>query len=185
MESALLTAAGELLEKEGPDALSVRRIAAEAGVATMGVYNHFDSKAGIIEALFIQGFERLREAMVGLADVEDPYQALREAGRRYRALALAHPMAYQLMFLRAIPDFEPSDHALEIAASAFDTLVAAVRRAMAAGVIADGSPTEIAHLIWSSVHGWVSLELLGMGFVEDQDASFDLVCVSLLAGLRP
>ena len=94
-------------------------------------------------------------------------------------------MVYQVMFLRAVPGFEPSDHALEVAARAFDSLVAAVQRAMAAGVIADGSPTETAQLIWASIHGWVSLELLGIGFVEDQDAGFDRVCASLLRGLRP
>ncbi len=49
-------------------------------------------------------------------------------------------MVYQVMFLRAVPGFEPSIGALEIAAQAFDSLVAAVQRAMAAGVIADASP---------------------------------------------
>ena len=102
METAMVDAAFDLLEREGPDALSIRRIAAAAGVAPMGVYNHFDSKAGIIEALFVEGFERLREAMVTLSEIDDPAEALFEGGRRYRALALAHPMAYQLMFLRAI-----------------------------------------------------------------------------------
>ena len=92
-----------------PRHLSVRRIAAAAGVAPMGVYNHFDSKNGIIEALFIQGFERLREALTTIAEIKDPYEALREAGRRYRALAQAHPMVYQLMFLRTLPGYEPSD----------------------------------------------------------------------------
>jgi AcrR family transcriptional regulator len=43
MEAALLEAAAGILETEGPDALSVRRIAATAGVAPMGVYNHFKS----------------------------------------------------------------------------------------------------------------------------------------------
>ena len=61
MESALLDAASELLEQEGPDALSVRRIAAAAGVAPMGVYNHFASKFGIIDALFMDGFGRLSD----------------------------------------------------------------------------------------------------------------------------
>ena len=185
MEAALLASAAEILETEGPDGLSVRRIAAAAHVAPMGVYNHFDSKFGIVEALFIDGFERLRDALAAIADIPDPYEALREGGRRYRALALAHPMVYQVMFLRAVPGFEPSDHALEFAARAFDSLVAAVQRAMAAGVIADASPTETAHVIWASIHGWVSLELLGIGFVEDQDAGFDRVCASLLRGLRP
>lgn len=185
MEAALLASAAEILETEGPDGLSVRRIAAAANVAPMGVYNHFESKFGIIEALFIQAFERLGEAMASVADIADPYEALREAGRRYRALALAHPMVYQVMFLRAVPGFEPSVSALEVAARAFDGLVVVVQRAMAAGVIADASPAETAQLIWSSIHGWVSLELLGIGFVEDQDAGFDRVCFSLLRGLRP
>jgi len=185
MEAALLASAAEILETEGPDGLSVRRIAAAAHVAPMGVYNHFDSKFGIVEALFVDGFERLREALAAIADIPDPYEALREGGRRYRALALAHPMVYQVMFLRSIPGFEPSDHALEIAARAFDSLVAAVQRAMAAGVVADASPTDIAQVIWAGIHGWVSLELLGVGFVEDQAAGFDRVCTSLLRGLRP
>ncbi len=185
MRDALLTAAADILETEGPNALSVRRIATAAGVAPMGVYNHFDSKNGIIEALFIEGFERLRKALATIADIQDPYEALREGGRRYRALALAHPMVYRLMFLRTIPSFEPSPASLEIAARAFEALVAAVMRAMAAGVLADGPPTETAQVIWSSIHGWVSLELAGIGFVEDQEAGFDLGCRSLLRGLRP
>ncbi len=126
-----------------------------------------------------------REALTTIADIEDPYEALREAGRRYRALAKAHPMVYQLMFLRAIPNYEPSDPALEVAGAAFDSLVVAVRRAMVAGVIAEGPLTETAQLIWSSIHGWVSLELLGMGMIEDEDSGFDRVCSTMLRGLRP
>jgi AcrR family transcriptional regulator len=185
MEANLLASAIDILETEGPDALSVRRIASAAQVATMGVYNHFESKNGVIEALFMQGFDRLRQALAGIADILDPYEALREGGRRYRALALAHPKVYELMFLRTIPGYEPSEHALEVAARAFDALVAAVQRAMAAGVLAEAEPTETAQIIWSNVHGWVSLELMGIGFAQDQDAGFDRSCVSLLEGLRP
>jgi AcrR family transcriptional regulator len=185
MESGLLEAAAELLEQEGPDALSIRRIAATAGVAPMGVYNHFTSKSGIIEALFIQGFARLGEAMLTLAAIGDPRQALLEAGRRYRALALAHPSAYQLMFLRAVPGFEPSDHAKEVAGEAFEGLVAAVVRAIDAGVIAGESAEVLAQIIWASIHGFVALELSGIGFIEDQDAGAQLLCATVLDGLRP
>ena len=185
MEQALLTSAAEILETEGPEGLSVRKIAAAAGVAPMGVYNHFDSKNGIVDALFIQGFERLRRALDTIADIQDPYEALREGGRRYRALAHAHPMVYRLMFLQAVPGFEPSDHALEVATAAFGALVAAVQRAMTDGVIAEAPPAETAQLIWASHHGWVSLELMGIGFVEDQDDTFDRLCTALLRGLRP
>ena len=72
MELALLNSAAEILETEGPDGLSVRRIAAAANVAPMGVYNHFESKFGIVEALFVQGFDRLGVAMAAMAQIEDP-----------------------------------------------------------------------------------------------------------------
>jgi AcrR family transcriptional regulator len=185
MEAALLASAAELLEREGPDGLSVRRIAAAAGVAPMGVYNHFDSKFGIVEALFVQGFERLREAIATTRDIEDPYEALRESGRRYRALALAHPMLYRIMFLRSIPGFDPGEQALEVASRAFGALISSVQRAITSGVLAEGPPSDIAQMIWASIHGWVSLELMGIGFVEDQDDGFNQVCATILRGLQP
>jgi len=185
MESALLDAASELLEREGPDSLSIRRIATAAGVAPMGVYNHFSSKSGIVEALFVLGFERLGQAMVTLDEIADPLGALLEGGRRYRSLALAHPMSYQLMFLRAVPGFEPSGDALAAASRAFEGLVAAVRRAMRAGLVEDRDPASTAQMIWAAIHGWVSLELCGIGFVEDTDQGAELLCASMIEGLRP
>ena len=56
---------------------------------------------------------------------------------------------------------------------------------MDAGVIAEGSPTVTAQMIWASIHGWVSLELSGIGFVEDRSTGFDGLCESLLRGLSP
>ncbi len=185
MEGALLTSAEEILETEGPDGLSVRRIAAAAGVAPMGVYNHFESKFGIVEALYVQGFQRLGDAMAAMAQIDDPAEALLEGARAYRTLALAHPMAYQVMFMRAVPGFEPSDPALTSCTRGFDHLVATVQHAIRAGVIAPGSPTETAQMIWASIHGWVSLELLGLGFVVDQEVWYDRLCEALLRGLRP
>ena len=185
MADVLLEAAAELLEQEGPDALSVRRIAAAAGVAPMGVYNHFASKSGIIEALFVQGFERLGDAMSTLRDIDDPREALHESCRRYRALALAHPRVYELMFLSPVPGFEPSEEAMAISLEAFEGLVSAVRRAMSAGALADGDPTTVAQMLWSAIHGWMALELAGMTFVDDQDAAADRLSSVMLRGLAP
>jgi AcrR family transcriptional regulator len=185
MGTALLDAAAELLEHEGAEALSVRRIAATAGVAPMGVYNHFASKSGIVEALFVRGFERLGQAMATLDEFEDPLEALLEGGRRYRSLALAHPMTYELMFLRPIPGFEPSERAKSVAARAFAGLVTTVQRAMRAGLLAEGDPDLTSQMIWASIHGWVSLEICGIGFVEDQEAGADQLCAVITAGLAP
>ena len=184
VRSALLESAAHLLETEGPDALSVRRIAAAAHVAPMGVYNHFDGKHGVVEALWVDAFDRLRATMESLEEVDDPGEALIEGFRRYRALALAHPMAYRLMFLDAVPGFEPSVEAAWSAANSFQALVAAVRRAAAAGAVADGDPVQTAQVVWAAVHGWVSLELDGMVFLSDADAGAEAMARSLVAGFR-
>ena len=184
VRSALLQSAAHLLETEGPDALSVRRIAAAAHVAPMGVYNHFDGKHGVVEALWVDAFDRLRDTMESLEEVDDPGEALIEGFRRYRALALAHPMAYRLMFLDTVPGFEPSVEAAWSAANSFQALVAAVRRAVEAGAVADGDPVQTAQVVWAAVHGWVSLELDGMVFLSDADAGAEAMARSLVAGFR-
>ena len=53
--SMLVKAAADLLAEEGPEALTVRRIANAAGVSTMNVYSRFGSKDGVVEHLFVRG----------------------------------------------------------------------------------------------------------------------------------
>ena len=102
-----------------------------------------------------------------------------------RALALAHPMAYQVMFLRAVAGFEPSVRALTVATGAFDALATTVQRGIDAGVLAGPDAIMTAQVIWASIHGWMSLELLGIGPVEAGAEGFDLVCATALQGLHP
>ena len=45
--------------REGPGALTVRRIAAAAGMSTMNVYSRFGGKDGVLDELFVDGFRRL------------------------------------------------------------------------------------------------------------------------------
>ena len=165
-----MDAAEEILEREGPDGLSVRRIAALAEVAPMGVYNHFDGKSGIIDALFIRGFTRLGEAFGSLADIPDPAEALNEAGLRYRALALEHQMSYRLMFLSAVPGYVPSAEASKAVSEAFVGLVDAVARAQRADLVSTSDPAVTAQILWAVSHGWVSLQICGLGLVNDIDS---------------
>ena len=73
---ALLDAASELLASEGAGGLTVRRIAADAGCSTMGVYSRFGNKDGVVDHLYMEGFRRLidpqggSERQSGLAAVE-------------------------------------------------------------------------------------------------------------------
>ncbi|HEX3462196.1 MAG TPA: WHG domain-containing protein [Acidimicrobiales bacterium] len=72
-----------------------------------------------------------------------------------------------------------------MATQAFERLVSTVRRAAAAGLIDAASPTLTAQVIWSSLHGWMSLQISEIGFVEDHSAGFTLLCSAVLRGLQP
>ena len=78
---ALLAAAHDLLATEGAGALTVRRIAAAAGMSTMNVYSRFGGKDGVLDELFVDGFRRLAETM----------EASPRATTRWRTSASAAP----------------------------------------------------------------------------------------------
>jgi AcrR family transcriptional regulator len=182
VEGALVDAAERLLAAEGPGALTVRRIAGEAGVSPQGVYNHLGGKDGVVEVLFTRGFDRLRAAFAEVGG-GDPIDDLTEAGRRYRRFALENPTTYSVMFDRAVPDYQPSPDAVAHAKASFTELVRLVARAIDTGALLPGDPTEVAQRIWSSCHGQVSLELRGMGFVDDLDAHSANLSRTVLRGL--
>lgn len=172
IETVITDAAKDLLATEGPTALSIRRIAGVAGVAPMSVYNRFGSKQGIIDALFIEGFQKLQSALSieHHGTVEEQLVAL---GRHYRAFAIDNPTLYSLMFLRGVPEYEPSDDAASVASNSFLHLVSMVEPWIAAKEIEPGDPVEIAQHIWETCHGVVSLELNGIGFLDDIGAHLD------------
>jgi AcrR family transcriptional regulator len=158
---ALLAAASHLLSTEGPDALTVRRIATEAGCSTMGVYSRFGGKDGVVEELYKEGVERLFEGM-GADETDDPLADLRECGRCYRTNALANGTHYMVVFGGAVPGFTPSEEAQLQSLAAFGRLVARVQRAVDAGLLVDEPAERIAEIIWGTIHGHVMLELIGM-----------------------
>ncbi|MFP5318418.1 MAG: TetR/AcrR family transcriptional regulator [Acidimicrobiia bacterium] len=184
VEDALVEAAERILASGGPEALSVRRIAAEAGVAPMSVYNRFGGKNGIVEQLYIRGFDELAGAARGV-DEDDAGAAVIACGEAYWRFAMDRPATYAVMFDRAVAGFEPSPDAWSHAAAAFGELVAHVRRAMAAGAVADGDPVDVAQQLWESLHGLVSLTLRSLGFVAEVDAHRRRLFTTLLRGLAP
>jgi AcrR family transcriptional regulator len=182
VREALLRAARELLDEDGPAALGVRDIAGRAGVAPMGVYKRFGSKNGIIDELFRQGFEELAAA-VGHISGEDALAFIADGMARYRDFALRNPAVYRLMFDAPVPDYTPSAAAMAAARNAFDRLVDAVRLGLAARVITPGDPVEIAQRFWAACHGSVSLQLRGIGFVTDYDSHYAELVQTLLRGV--
>jgi len=90
LRSALLRSAGQILEKEGPGALSLREAARRAGVSHAAPYRHFPHRARLLADLAAEGFELLNAALRERPDGE--------MGIGYLEFALAHPQRFRLMF---------------------------------------------------------------------------------------
>ena len=178
----LVSAAEAVLVREGPGGLTVRAVAAEAGIAPMGVYNRLGGKDGLVDALLIRGFDRLR-ATIEASREPDMLTRLRTCGMRYRQFALANPHFYAIMFEDAIPHEQDSREVEEHAHAAFGALVRSVEVASAAGVITAPDPVEAAQQLWSSLHGAVALELKGLVQTPDPAATYSALLDTLFTGL--
>ncbi len=178
---SLLEAALDLLEEGGAHGVTVRAVATRAGVAPMGVYSRFGNKDGLLEALFVQGFDGLHSAITG-ARGSDARARLRQGCLAYRRFALAHPHLYELMF-RQMLELELTAESLERAEQTFSELVSRVADAMSAGLLAEGDDVDVAQQIWNGMHGAVALELAGVTFSSDPERTYARMIDTLFAGL--
>ena len=152
----LLDAALRLLEERGAGALRVRDVAVAADQSTMGVYTHFGSKQGLLEQLYLHGFRRLEDQLNSVPSDGHGRQELLAFALAYRAFALDNEALYGLMFERAAPDFVPSDASRLAGLATFEMLATRV-----AGLRPDSiDPAADAHLIWATMHGLVTIELM-------------------------
>lgn len=178
---SLLVAALALLEEGGSDAITVREVAARAGVAPMGVYTRFGGKDGLLEALFVHGFSGLQDA-ISAARGADARSRLRNGCLAYRRFAIAHPHLYELMF-RQMLELELSPDSLEQAERSFAHLVERVEDAATAGLIQADDAVDVAQQLWNALHGGVSLEIAGVTFATDPERTFAAMLDTMLDGL--
>ncbi len=184
VRSALVDAAVRVLERDGVSGLTVRAVAAEAGVAPMGVYNHLDGKDGLILAVLARGFDGLTAAIT-IRPGPPAIERLRAAGRGYRTFALANPVTYGLMFGGGESD-KAHEQLKPHADPAFMALVDLVAATQREGELIAGDPVALAMQIWSAVHGAVSLELAGAAPVEcAPEQTYAGVLELLVHGLAP
>ena len=157
---AVLDAAVELIAREGHAALSFREVARRAGVSHQAPYHHFGDREGILAAIAEEGFRGLAEALEP-TEAQAALPSLEASGLAYVRWALAHPGHYRTLFR---PDLaRPKDHAgLQREASrAYRHVEGLVVRLQGAGYATWRDPGVLVALIWSTVHGAVSLALDG------------------------
>jgi AcrR family transcriptional regulator len=161
-----LDAAARLLGSQGPQGLSVRAIAAEAGLSTMGIYHYFGGKDGIVEALYLDGFQGLEDALAAVPRTDDPLVDIEELSLAYAEYARRRPTYYEIMFSRPVPGFQPSQESLMRAMRSWRVLADTFERAEQAGLLTLPA-ADAALLIWSSGHGMLMLQLAGNALASE------------------
>ncbi len=147
LRAALVQAALDLLEKQGPEGVVLREVARRAGVSHNAPYRHFPSREALLAALAAEGFRAFARQMASAS--------AQSMGEAYVAFALERPQLFRLMFGGSVK--LASDPALATAArGAYEGLVAAFRDR---GDVAD--PQIAAAAAWSLVHGLAHLLLDG------------------------
>lgn len=92
----ILEAAIDFVDREGLEALSMRKLGAELGVEAMSLYNHVQSKGALLDGMV----EVLLRDLKVPPESDDWEVRVREAYRRFRQLAHAHPNVFPLLIVR-------------------------------------------------------------------------------------
>ncbi|WP_423465171.1 TetR/AcrR family transcriptional regulator [Promicromonospora sp. MS192] len=185
LRTRLLDIASQVISADGEGAVTVRKVAADAGTSASAVYALFGSREALVEAVGAEGFRRFADHLAAAGRDGDALDDLRDLGRAYRRFALSDPHFYRVMFYRGVA---PADgtRATAVEQPTFRVLHDAVAR-----VLGDAPPERVLSAavgLWGLVHGLVSLELAGLlpGDEATREATYAqagrTVAEALLAG---
>jgi AcrR family transcriptional regulator len=146
----------------GPDALSVRAVAEDAGTTTRAVYSLFGSKAGLLVGLAEQAVDYLRARVEEFEETAAPAADLVAVGAEvYRSFVLDHPSLFRIAFQRIVPELPLGPEFFDKRAEAFATLEAKVERLEAVGQLGGRSVREAAVEFNAMCEGLANAELRG------------------------
>lgn len=188
LQTAIKEAAWKQIAELGATALNLRGIARDLGIATPSIYNYFPNRDALVTALIIEAYTSFGDSQIEARDsvsATDLSRRLAAIGHAYRQWALTYPQRYGLIFGTPIPGYvAPILEVLPSAARSLNALVSVIDQLRLSGKLkADGFPSvqpgyeeqfevwkkfagdydifslSVAMLIWSRVHGLVSLEV--------------------------
>lgn len=173
----ILDAAIRIADKTGLDKLTLGQVAAEVGVKTPSLYEHFEGLPGLHLAIRLRGFQTLGN-IIGKATVgksrDDAVRALASETRRF---VHQHPALYESTVLTAVGDSKEVHKAA-------DGVLVTLYSVLAGYGITGTEAVYAARYLRSLLHGFNSLELAG-GFglnvhlSESYDRMIDMLAQDL------
>lgn len=189
---ALVTAALEIIAKRGPEAFTLREVAAAVGVTHGAAYRHFADKEALLAAVAEEGYrglaQKLASAVHASAADPSPRGRIRALGGAYVEFAMARPAHYRVMWGPRVNE-DGRFPSLEVAISeAFALVIAEFERGQDKGVFRDEPARDLAVAFWVAAHGYIELVLRRRLKVKSEAvavAYFDKLLTPFLDGLTP
>jgi AcrR family transcriptional regulator len=162
LREALLTAGEAVLDEQGLDGFSLRKVAARVGVSHSAPAHHFGDAGGLLVALATRGFQRLLTRMQDRQRSADPdlTEQLIASGLGYLDFALDSPALFRLIFASA----RTVDGSADLIAAGDAALThLATDLAHLRGAEPFGYPEAMPEVMatWSLTHGFAELLLSG------------------------
>lgn len=190
LQEAIKETAWKQIAEFGAPALSLRAIARELKITAPAIYHYFPDRDALVTALIIDAYKSFGDSQLEARDAipaDDMQGRMKAIGIAYRTWAHTYPQRYQLIFGTPIPGYEaPLMEVLPFGARSLSALVSVVEQLRLAGKLNIKSFPEvkeeykagfdvwktyggnveilslsIAMIIWSRVHGIISLEIAG------------------------
>ena len=149
----IIATARDLAEREGWDAVTTRRLSTEIEYSQPVLYKHFASMEDIVEAVALEGFGELAEALsTARSGAAGPEEALSRVAHVYSRFAADNPVLYDAMFIRATRlRFGAEDTPTQLRAGF------AVLREAVADVAGGRDVDTLTEVLWAGLHGLTTL----------------------------
>ncbi|WP_433438102.1 TetR/AcrR family transcriptional regulator [Nonomuraea sp. CA-141351] len=153
----IITAARELAESEGWDAVTTRRLSERVEYSQPVLYSHFKGKDAIVRAVAIEGFAELASKLRAAREAsqepgDDPKAVLRQVAMAYLDFARTHSALYEAMFVMPIAVPFATEETPEELREAFGEFVRALEP-----VAGKYHPGTFAEVVWAALHGLATL----------------------------
>ncbi|MDT0604684.1 TetR/AcrR family transcriptional regulator [Thalassotalea castellviae] len=175
--SSLLKIATKMLNEQGINSLSLRKIAENVGVSRTAAYHHFKDKNDLLCAIAAQGFNQWQKhaEKIFTDDSLSKEQQYRDFVYGYIHFATNNPNLYDLMFGRTIWKDHGSNETLRHAAfPSFDFQVKMTKHWQQMALLPSSeSSLRLAQVIWGTLHGIAKLMIDG---IYTDNSSVDEMC---------
>jgi len=164
-ESALL-----ILEADGPEAVTMRRVAVAAGITPMAIYHHFSNREALLNSVTDREFAEYLSYIQRRTKPGPPERRLVDAMESYIDYAFDRPRIFDYVFSQMRPAARryPEDFRARRSPT-MNPLADQVAEAMASGWMKKDDVWEVALELWAVTHGYMALYRAGRFSLEEKE----------------